>query len=185
MSNSLFGPIFREAREMGFDEAASWLLGAFFRQIASGRPRPSRSRPMRSLNSLSLKPMDQLSMTRARALPVENKFRSVDGFPSLRRGLVRVDWVNLGEGQDGDFDESDPDDTNLLRFDVFRKEGGRWTEVPDGSFCTRMPAQTERVVLKRALVHIMDRIHSDVVSSGRAKRACEHLSWISPDNFPA
>jgi hypothetical protein len=36
----------------------------------------------------------------------------------LTRGDVCVSWVELGEGYNGDYDEEDPEDVELLRFDV-------------------------------------------------------------------
>ncbi len=108
-----------------------------------------------------------------------------DKLPELIRGNVKVEWVNLGEGWSGDYDEDDPDDQNLLRFDVSKRgPDGEWEEVPDASYCTRMPADTDTHILENALLHIMDTIYDDVSNHGKAKRLCESLSWISPKTFP-
>ena len=107
-----------------------------------------------------------------------------DGLPSIIRGVVRIDWTNLGEGYDGDYDPENPDDVNLLRFDVSvaNIDKRRWEEVEDGSYCTQVPAHTHIETLKRILVSFMDYIHDDIMSVGKAKRKCEMLSWTSPDD---
>jgi hypothetical protein len=99
--------------------------------------------------------------------------------PSIIRGNVRIDWVNLGEGNDGDYDPSDPDDVNLLRFDVFRFDGKEWEAIEDGSYCTLVPANTNHAVLREILSHFMDTIYDDVSPHGKAKRVCESLSWTT------
>lgn len=103
--------------------------------------------------------------------------------PSIIRNNVRIDWVNLGEGYDGDYDPENPDDVNLLRFDVSinNPKSRTWDEVPDGSYCTQVPAKTDHSTLRRILTSFMNEIYDDVVSVGKAKRACERLSWTSPD----
>ena len=101
--------------------------------------------------------------------------------PCITRGDVMIEWVNLGEGYDGDYDEENPDDVNLLRFDVSKKVNGEWVEVEDGSYCTQVPARTNHDTLRRILASFMNEIYDDVVSVGKAKRTCERLSWTSPD----
>ena len=103
--------------------------------------------------------------------------------PSIIRNGVKIDWVNLDEGFDGDYDPENPDDVNLLRFDVskFDTETNEWTEVEDGSYCTQVPADTNHATLRRILTSFMDYIYDDVVSVGKAKRKCEQLSWTSLD----
>lgn len=101
--------------------------------------------------------------------------------PTIIRGNVRIDWVNLHEGFDGDYDPENPDDVNLLRFDAYRHDGADWVEVEDGSYCTQIPANTNHVTLRRILRSFMDYIYDDVVSVGKAKRKCEQLSWTDLD----
>jgi hypothetical protein len=101
--------------------------------------------------------------------------------PSIIRGNVRIDWVNLGEGFDGDYDPENPDDVNLLRFDVYRNDGVNWVEVDDGSYCTQVPVKTSHATLRRILSSFMDYIHDDITSVGKAKRKCEQLSWTDLD----
>ena len=101
--------------------------------------------------------------------------------PVITRGVVKIEWVNLGEGYDGDYDPENPDDVNLLRFDVSKKVNGEWTEVEDGSYCTQVPSRTNHDTLRRILTSFMNEIYDDVISVGKAKRACERLSWTAPD----
>lgn len=59
----------------------------------------------------------------------------------LTKGRVRVEWTELGEGIDGDYNPEDPDDIELLRFDVSLKVGGRWTFPDNASYCTQVPVK--------------------------------------------
>lgn len=111
---------------------------------------------------------------------IKDEFLSNEyNLPSIIRGDVRIDWVNLKEGKDGDYDPSDPDDENLLRFDAYKMSNGEWVEVEDSSYCTQVPAGTSEEILRRILVHFMDFIYDDVVGYGKAKRKCEILSWTA------
>jgi hypothetical protein len=103
------------------------------------------------------------------------------------RGNIKVEWVNLGEGWDGDYNPSDPSDVNLLRFDVYKRSNAKskWEEVENASYCTQMPASTSKEILHQALEHIMNTVHGPILADGRAKRLCERLSWISPKDFIA
>ena len=98
--------------------------------------------------------------------------------PMIIRNNVRIDWVNLGEGNDGDYDPTDKYDENLLRFDVYRFDGKEWEAIEDGSYCTQVAAGTDQKILIEHLRHFMDTIYHDVSTHGKAKRLCEQLSWI-------
>lgn len=100
------------------------------------------------------------------------------GLPIIIRNNVRIDWVNLNEGYDGDYDPTDENDKNLLRFDVYRFDGKEWTAIDDGSYCTQVISDTPHKILIDHLVHFMDTIYDDVSVHGKAKRLCEQLSWI-------
>jgi hypothetical protein len=97
--------------------------------------------------------------------------------PMIIRDNVRIDWVNLNEGNDGDYDPTDKYDTNLLRFDVYRFDGKDWEAIEDGSYCTQVAAGTDHQKLVELLNHFMDTIYDDVSKHGKAKRLCEQLSW--------
>jgi hypothetical protein len=99
--------------------------------------------------------------------------------PVLIRGDLKIEWVNLDEGISGDYDETDPDDVNLLRFDVYRLnlDNGGWEPIEDGSYCTLVHHDAPKEELIKHLQHFMDTIYDDVSSHGKAKRLCEALSW--------
>lgn len=101
------------------------------------------------------------------------------GLPALTRGNVRIEWSNLGEGYDGEYDSENPEDDNLLRFDVSRLEGETWEPINDGSYCTQVKASESHAMLTQHLKDFMDTIYDDVSVHGRAKRLCEQLSWTS------
>jgi len=99
-------------------------------------------------------------------------------------GSVRVEFVNLGEGNCGDFDPSDTDDVNLLRFEVSIRQGGsEWVDPGDASYCTQMPAGTSGEVLAAALLRIMGDIEEPLLTGSSIKKACEALSWMEPGWF--
>lgn len=93
-------------------------------------------------------------------------------------------WVNLGEGWAGDWNEEDPNDQNLLRFDVgVRAHAGGYDEAAIYSYCTRMPATADDALLMRGLRAILREYADAIESGGSAKRAMEWMSWICPDDF--
>lgn len=103
---------------------------------------------------------------------------------SIQGPLIRVDWYNAGEGWWGDYDPDDPNDANLLRFDVYIKnEIGEWEEVEDASYCTRTRADTTMVWLKDLGSTIYKRYVNAIDSypiEFSVKKIGEELSWISP-----
>jgi hypothetical protein len=101
------------------------------------------------------------------------------GLPAIIRENVRIDWVNLGEGYDGDYDPTDKHDKNLLRFDVYRLNGKEWEAIEDGSYCTQVAVDTPHKILIDHLSHFMNTIYDDVSNHGKAKRLCESLSHTS------
>ena len=48
-------------------------------------------------------------------------------------GNYKVEWVALGEGIQGEYHEDDPNDVELLRFDVSERVDGEWAEVDAGA----------------------------------------------------
>jgi hypothetical protein len=114
-------------------------------------------------------------------------------------GLVRVDLDWEGEGIDGDYDGTDPDDVPLLRYGVSRKftkecqddkfyhltgeyfqgrELGEWVGVEDSSYCTQLPINAPREQLIEAAQFILGYVESGVRDLHREKRMYETLSWI-------
>lgn len=99
------------------------------------------------------------------------------GLPMIIRNNVRIDWVDLNEGRDGDYDPTDKYDAHLLRFDVYRFDGKEWQAIDDGSYCTQVIISTPHLTLVEHLKHFMNTIYDDVSNHGKAKRLCESLSW--------
>lgn len=104
-----------------------------------------------------------------------------DGPNQLTSGNVRVAWTELGEGYSGEYDPTDPDDVELLRFDVLSRsvEVGEWEFVEEGSFCTEVPVTAtpeQRAALLRVL---MDEFEPFVVSGRSVKGVSERMSRLS------
>lgn len=110
---------------------------------------------------------------------------------SIQNDKLRVDWYNAGEGVNGDYDPEDPEDVNLLRFDVYAKTDDPswehtdgWMEVDDASYCTQVPADTDPKELERLLKVIFDRYNEvidDYINNGASVKGLgEELSWIAP-----
>jgi hypothetical protein len=114
-------------------------------------------------------------------------------------GLVRVDLDWEGEGINGDYDGTDPDDVPLLRYGISRKftkdcrddrfyyltgeqyEGrqiGEWCYVEDGSYCTQLPVTAPREQLIDAAQFILSYVENGVRDLNHQKRMYESLSWI-------
>lgn len=93
----------------------------------------------------------------------------------------RLEWVELGEGWDGDYDPEDPKDTELLRLDLseFDTERDEFECLPDGSFCTALPiADPNRARILRDLADLV----VDHLGNGSVKRFMEAASWVSPSS---
>lgn len=99
----------------------------------------------------------------------------------LIKDNVKVCWINLGEGHCGDYDENDPEDENLLRYDVYVLDGDSWEAVDDASYCTTIPAETDDDELMRLLNVLMKEfynvLHYDIYAS--VKKLGERMSWVS------
>lgn len=100
----------------------------------------------------------------------------------LVKGNVRVSWEELGEGLDGDYDPNDPDDVELLRFDVSVFKDGYWEAVDDASYCTLMPISAPDILKSSGLRIIMDEVYEPLMAGYSIKKVCERLSWIGPDS---
>ena len=101
---------------------------------------------------------------------------------SITSGKLRVDWYNAGEGLCGGYDPEDPDDMNLLRFDVYKSiDDGNWEAVDDASYCTQVSAETPDNELLRLLYSIFNEYYDAIIVSEAesVKKLGESLSWIS------
>lgn len=126
----------------------------------------------------------QVTNTNDPESPKEDVHFSDDGM-AIWNNKIRVEWCNLGEGWCGDYNPDDPEDENLLRFDVYIKWNGEWETVEDASYCTRMPADTDTGILRKALRLLLKEytnvLGADPYDSVRALGM--QLSWIEPNWF--
>ena len=111
------------------------------------------------------------------------------------RGRIKVEWENISEGYDGNFDEEDGFDTALLRFYTSvniapKGEEPEWKDIQDGSYCTLFPVDSTPNERQKTLILIMDRVYDkfDFVDeensgefAGYPDKDLEILSHISPD----
>lgn len=97
----------------------------------------------------------------------------------LIQGNRKVGLYDCGEGWDGDYNPNNPDDVALLRFDIYELVNGEWEPLPDASYCTALPVDTDPAILRKALETIMD----ETAGHERVKRIAEGLSWLSPGFF--
>ncbi|MCA1064719.1 hypothetical protein QTG56_24215 (plasmid) [Rossellomorea sp. AcN35-11] len=98
---------------------------------------------------------------------------------------VMVEWVELGEGLDGDYNPEDPTDIELLRFDVSILIDGEWVEKEGASYCTQFPAYATEKQKMKGLQLLLDQFH-DVLSSDTdvsVKKLGERMSWISLESI--
>lgn len=111
----------------------------------------------------------------------------------LIKDRVKVKWVDLGEGWCGEYSPDDPDDEELLRFDVFfwepSEDGwdeyngktGNWGDPGDASYCTRFPYNSTLEEQQKGLQIIMANVYDPLMSGYSIKKMCEELSWIGLD----
>lgn len=105
----------------------------------------------------------------------EEIFKEKDG--------IRVALENIGEGWFGDYDETNPDDEELLRFTVYTKleNSEYWEQVDDASYCTAIPASSDKEYLEKILNILFNEfyevLHNNPLNS--VKKLGERLSWIN------
>lgn len=99
---------------------------------------------------------------------------------SIWDDCFRVDWYNCGEGVMGDYNPDDPEDINLLRFDVYYKNLlEEWEEVEDASYCTGVAADTPIEKLRELLLFIFNRYKDTNYPNCSVKKLGEELSWLT------
>lgn len=101
----------------------------------------------------------------------------------------RVVAEYIGEGNSGDYDESDPDDQPLMRYDFFQvrnldthlSEDDDLLEEAVDSYCTLIPETDD------AAIEGMGRIFLDALgnSSLFPKRRIQELTWTTPEEAKA
>ena len=105
------------------------------------------------------------------------KYPDIETPVSIYDDELRVDWYRAGEGYWGDYNPENPDDDELLRFDVYKKVDGNWEAVDDASYCTTILAETETEKLVKPLFIIFKEYKNADLDS--CKKLGEALSWIS------
>ena len=101
------------------------------------------------------------------------------------RGSVRVAWVCLGEGYNGEYDPKNPEDELLLRFDVAVKDEDIGDFVTTKSRCTCFAANTPIKDKEAALDVLLDHFHHAYTSQTRhcMSSLADKLSYISADTY--
>lgn len=123
-------------------------------------------------------------------------FYGTDAEPGLRRGHMAAEFTNIGEGYHGDYDPSDPEDDNLLRYYVYivdpnsdpSREANKQA-IDDASYCTMIPADTPPEQLRTLLTYIMDKVYDPQARWGDAypttsRFTYQQLSYLSQGHFP-
>lgn len=100
----------------------------------------------------------------------------------LIKGNVKITFVELGEGYNGEYNPNDPNDAELERFDIYLFEEGEWWMVVGDSYCTALEVCASDEIKQRALTYLMDTLYEPVLR-GDYKRLAEELSWISKEWF--
>ena len=101
-----------------------------------------------------------------------------DTHPSIGHS-IKVEWSELGEGICGDYNPEDPDDVELLRFDISQWIDDHWEDVEDSSYCTQVPVSATPEQRTAGLAMIMNAVYERASSGQSIKKLCEELSWIS------
>lgn len=101
------------------------------------------------------------------------------------RGHVRVAWVCLGEGYNGDYDPKNPEDELLLRFDVAVKSDDTGTFTTVESRCTCFAAKASEKDKEAALDVLLDRFYHAYTADPRhcLGPLADELSYISADTY--
>jgi hypothetical protein len=90
----------------------------------------------------------------------------------VEKGGVRVVLSYIGEGRNGHYDETDPDDERLLTFTIY--EGDE--PVPEGSRRTLLPANLSAGKLVSAAEYIMVEVFAPIAYGHSIERICDLLS---------
>jgi hypothetical protein len=108
-----------------------------------------------------------------------SNLQNVVGERLIKDGVM-VEWMRHGEGGNGDYHADDLDNVKLLHFEVSRITDKGVEEVSDSSYCSQVPATTDKAELQRLLEILMDQVYDPVKAGKSIKQICEELSWIEP-----
>ncbi len=105
--------------------------------------------------------------------------------------LLKVEFANIGEGYNGDYDPNDPEDDELIRFYVYTNANyGKdlpydWEEVEDTSECTTIPVDSDTDYLIKKATAVFNRFRKEITDypvETSCKKLAEELSWIGSDD---
>lgn len=101
------------------------------------------------------------------------------------KGPVRVAWVCLGEGYNGDYDPTNPEDELLLRFDVAVRDEDIGDFVTTESRCTCFAANAPVKDKEAALDILLDRFYHAYTADPRhcMGTLADELSYISASTY--
>ncbi len=101
------------------------------------------------------------------------------------RGPVRVAWLCLGEGYNGNYDPKDPEDELLLRFDVAVKNEDIGSFVTVESRCTCFAAKATEKDKEAALEVLLDCFYHAYTANPRhcMGALADKLSYISAGTY--
>ena len=95
--------------------------------------------------------------------------------------VIRIEFANIGEGWNGEYNPKDPEDENLIRFYAYYCMDNIWYEVTDGSYCTMTPVNAPMDELKSKIKKVFDRYRDnadEILAGCSVKRLGEELSYI-------
>lgn len=101
------------------------------------------------------------------------------------RGSVRVAWICLGEGYNGDYDPKNPEDELLLRFDVAVKDDSIGDFVTTESRCTCFAASASAKGKEAALEILLNHFFYAYTKEPRCciETLANKLCYISADTY--
>lgn len=94
---------------------------------------------------------------------------------SLKYKNLRLVWEHIGEGWNGHYDESNPEDNRLYRFTLYRND----EQVHDCSYCTRVTETATKIELIAGLVVIM----RTLLNASHMDKACQEFSWTNSEDL--
>lgn len=95
----------------------------------------------------------------------------------IQRGEVKIQLVTLGEGYSGDYNPENPDDEELLRFDVIHREETLC------SYCTAMPVNITNEQKEEMLNILMNALYNAIMCGygNEVDKIAQRMSWINPE----
>lgn len=101
------------------------------------------------------------------------------------RGSVRVAWICLGEGYNGDYDPKNPEDELLLRFDVAVKDDCIGDFVTTESRCTCFAARASAKDKEAALEILLNHFYHTHTNEPHScmETLANKLSFISAGTY--